>query len=69
MILLVEQVITPSKVVDDIFEAFIKSKKNLFTRVTSKVITSEKRDDKIDEFVQELDRTGVWMVGRREVTT
>ncbi len=53
---------------DDIFEGFIRSKKNLYSRVSSKIIHSDKREDKIEDFVQELDRTGVWMVGRREVT-
>ncbi|XP_024363356.1 uncharacterized protein [Physcomitrium patens] len=60
------QVLPPSKVVDDIFESFIKSKKNLFSRVSSKIIDSIKKEDKVDDFVKELDRTGVWVVGRRE---
>lgn len=63
------QVLPPSKVVDDIFESFIKSKKNLFSRVSSKIIDSIKKEDKVDDFVKELDRTGVWVVGRREVST
>ncbi|CAM6016965.1 unnamed protein product [Sphagnum balticum] len=61
------QAAPPSKVVDDIFEGFIRSKKNLYSRVSSKIIHSDKREDKIEDFVQELNRTGVWMVGRREV--
>jgi homogentisate solanesyltransferase len=35
--------------------------------MSSKIMYSEKREEKIEDFVQELDRTGVWMVGRREV--
>jgi homogentisate solanesyltransferase len=58
---------TPSKIADSIFENFIKSKKNLFSRVSSKIIDTVKKEDKIEDFIQELERTGVWMLGRREV--
>ncbi|KAL2611492.1 hypothetical protein R1flu_023184 [Riccia fluitans] len=58
---------SPLQVVGDILEAFVGSKKNLFSRVSSKLLYSEKKEEKIDDFVQELDRTGAWMIGRREV--
>ncbi|KAG6557019.1 hypothetical protein Mapa_001436 [Marchantia paleacea] len=58
---------SPLQVVEDILEAFVRSKKNLFSRVSSKLLYSDKKDDKIEDFVQELDRTGAWMIGRREV--
>jgi homogentisate solanesyltransferase len=64
----VNQVLAPSKVLDDIFEGFVRSKKTLYSRMSSKIMYSEKREEKIEDFAQELDRTGVWMVGRREVT-
>lgn len=52
---------------DDIFESFIKFKKNFFFRVLSKIIDSIKKEDKVDDFVKELDCIGVWVVGCREV--
>lgn len=57
----------PSKVVDDILESFVRSKRTLLTRVSSKLMYSEKMDDKIGDFVQELERSSTWMIGRREV--
>ncbi|KAH8964049.1 hypothetical protein BDL97_04G043400 [Sphagnum fallax] len=63
----VNKVLAPSKVLDDIFEGFVRSKKTLYSRMSSKIMYNEKREEKIEDFVQELDRTGVWMVGRREV--
>lgn len=66
-LVLADQVSTPSKIADNIFENFIKSKKNLFSRVSSKIIDTVKKEDKIEDFTQELERTGVWMIGRREV--
>jgi hypothetical protein len=47
-------------------ESFIKSKRNMFSRVSGIVIDAHK-DDKINDFVRELDETGVWLAGRREV--
>ena len=49
---------------NDILENFIKSKRNMFSRVSGMV---SPKDDKIDDFVHELDRSGVWLAGRREV--
>lgn len=47
-------------------ENFIKSKRNMFSRVSGIVIDAHK-DDKIDDFVLELELTGVWLAGKREV--
>ncbi|KAG0591019.1 hypothetical protein KC19_1G143200 [Ceratodon purpureus] len=54
----------PTQIVNDILENFIKSKRNMFSRVSGMV---SPKDDKIDDFVHELDRSGVWLAGRREV--
>jgi hypothetical protein len=54
--------------VDDILESFVRSKRTLLTRVSSKLMYSEKMDDKIGDFVQELERSSTWMIGRREVS-
>jgi homogentisate solanesyltransferase len=65
------QVVNPAKVVDDILESFVRSKRTLFTRVMSSKImcSSEKKDDKkFGDFVQELERSGTWILGRREVS-
>lgn len=58
---------TPIQVVQDIVESFVRSKKNLFSRMSSKLLYSDKKDDKIEDFVQELDRSAAWMFGRREI--
>ncbi|KAL3682788.1 hypothetical protein R1sor_000810 [Riccia sorocarpa] len=58
---------SPLQVVGDILEAFVRSKKNLFSRVSGKLLYSDRKEEKIEDFVQELDRTGAWMIGRREV--
>lgn len=47
---------------------FVKSKRNMFSRVSGIVIDAHK-DDKINDFVRELDQNGVWLAGRREVCT
>ncbi|CAM6105610.1 unnamed protein product [Calypogeia fissa] len=58
---------SPIQVVQDISESFVRSKKNLFSRVTSKLLYNDTKEDKIEDFVQELDRSGAWMFGRREI--
>jgi hypothetical protein len=50
--------------VNDLLENFIRSKRNMFSRVSDIV---SRKHDKIDHFVHELDRTGMWLAGRREV--
>lgn len=47
-------------------ESFVKSKRNMFSRVSGIVIDAHK-DDKVTDFVRELDESGVWLTGRREV--
>lgn len=61
-----ELVAYPTQIVKDMLENFIKSKRNMFSRVSGIVIDAHK-DDKINDFVHELDQTGVWLAGRREV--
>ncbi|GBG77195.1 hypothetical protein CBR_g23522 [Chara braunii] len=56
----------PSKIVSDLLEQFVKAKQNLFGKMSSRIKLGNK-DDKVDAFLQELDRGGVWMPGRREV--
>lgn len=63
---LAEVVAHPTQIVKDMLENFIKSKRNMFSRVSGIVIDAHK-DDKIDDFVLELELTGVWLAGKREV--
>lgn len=62
----VSQVTYPTHIVKDMLETFIKSKRNMFSRVSGIVIDAHK-GEKIDDFVHELDQTDMWLAGRREV--
>ncbi|KAJ7517711.1 hypothetical protein O6H91_21G037300 [Diphasiastrum complanatum] len=58
--------VMPSKIVNEFLDGFVRSKRNLFGFVSSKIMFMEKSDEKIEEVVSELDRAGVWMIGQRE---
>ncbi|XP_057870650.1 uncharacterized protein LOC131077224 [Cryptomeria japonica] len=58
---------TPVKLVGDALQGFLRSKRSLFRRVSSKLLSGDVNDKKIEEFVQELERTGSWLAGKREV--
>jgi homogentisate solanesyltransferase len=60
-----ELVSNPTQIVKEMLESFVKSKRNMFSRVSGIVIDAHK-DDKVTDFVRELDETGVWLPGRRE---
>lgn len=55
----------PYDIISDFVEDFVSTKRNLFSRVSGWVL-SEKREDKIDDFVQEMDINGFWPLDRRE---
>ncbi|XP_023517495.1 uncharacterized protein LOC111781244 [Cucurbita pepo subsp. pepo] len=55
----------PYDIISDFVEDFAATKRNLFSRVSGWVL-SEKREDKIDDFVQEMDVNGFWPLDRRE---
>ncbi len=57
-----------NKVLDDILYSFVRTKRTLFTRVSSKLMYNEKKQERIDDYAQELDRQDVWMAGQREVS-
>uniref|UniRef100_A0A0C9RPS4 TSA: Wollemia nobilis Ref_Wollemi_Transcript_4754_1939 transcribed RNA sequence n=1 Tax=Wollemia nobilis TaxID=56998 RepID=A0A0C9RPS4_9CONI len=57
---------TPVKVVGDAVQGFLRSKRSLFRRVSSKILSGDVNDGRIEEFVQELERTGLWIAGKRE---
>ncbi|EFJ35405.1 hypothetical protein SELMODRAFT_438363 [Selaginella moellendorffii] len=57
----------PMKILQGFLDGFVRSKANLLARVSSRILSNDKKEDKIEEFVGELDRSGAWMVGRREM--
>ncbi|XP_062166880.1 uncharacterized protein LOC133873164 [Alnus glutinosa] len=55
----------PYDIVSDFVDDFASSKRNLFSRVSGWLL-SEKREEKIDDFVQEMEINGFWLLDRRE---
>ncbi|XP_059463081.1 uncharacterized protein LOC132191953 [Corylus avellana] len=55
----------PYDIVSDFVDDFASSKRNLFSRVSGWLL-SEKREDKIDDFVQEMEINGFWLLDKRE---
>lgn len=54
------------EVAADLLDNFVKSQINLLSRVSSRLISSDRKDDRIDEVIQELDNSGAWAVSRRQ---
>ncbi|KAI3838706.1 hypothetical protein MKX03_035545 [Papaver bracteatum] len=55
----------PTDVISDFVDDFTSLKRNLFGRVSGWLL-SERREDKIDDFVQEMEISGFWSNDRRE---
>ncbi|KAK7396819.1 hypothetical protein VNO78_17978 [Psophocarpus tetragonolobus] len=55
----------PFDIISNFVDDFVGSKRNLFSRVSGWLL-SEKREDKIDDFVQEMEMNGFWSLDRRE---
>ncbi|KAK0585845.1 hypothetical protein LWI29_034845 [Acer saccharum] len=55
----------PFDIITDLVDDFAASKRNLFSRVSGWLL-SEKREDKIDDFVQEMETSNFWFMDRRE---
>lgn len=55
----------PAEIVSIIMDDFAASKRSLLGRLSSWLL-SESREDKIDDFVQEMEAKGLWMIDRRE---
>lgn len=55
----------PYDIISDFVDDFALSKRNLFSRVSGWML-SEKREDKIDDFLQEMEISGFWSIDRRE---
>ncbi|KAG5044004.1 hypothetical protein JHK87_007919 [Glycine soja] len=56
----------PFDIISNLVDDFVSSKRNLFSRVSGWLL-SEKREDKIDDFVQEMEMNGFWTLDRREI--
>ncbi|XP_057485345.1 uncharacterized protein LOC130771692 [Actinidia eriantha] len=56
----------PYDIISDFVDDFGSSKRNIFSRVSGWLL-SERREDKIDDFVQEMEINGFWLIERREV--
>ncbi|PIA58927.1 hypothetical protein AQUCO_00400054v1 [Aquilegia coerulea] len=55
----------PTEIISDFIDDFASSKRNMFSRVSGWLL-SETREDKIDDFVQEMDLSTFWLMERRE---
>lgn len=56
----------PYDIISDFVDDFALSKRNFFSRVSG-WMSSEKREDRIDDFLQEMEISGFWSIDRREV--
>ncbi|KAG7961625.1 hypothetical protein I3843_09G026200 [Carya illinoinensis] len=55
----------PYDIISHFIDDFASSKRNFFSRVSGWLL-SEKREDNIDDFVQEMEINGFWLLDRRE---
>nr|XP_010940059.1 uncharacterized protein LOC105058735 [Elaeis guineensis] len=55
----------PADIVSDLMEEFASSKRTMFGRVSGWLL-SESREDKIDDFGQEMEMNRFWSIDRRE---
>ncbi|XP_068669265.1 uncharacterized protein [Aristolochia californica] len=55
----------PTEIISIFLDDFSGLKRNLLSRVSTWLI-SERREDKIDEFLQEMEMNGFWLMRRRE---
>ncbi|KAG8646909.1 hypothetical protein MANES_09G040600v8 [Manihot esculenta] len=56
----------PYDIISDFVDDFASSKRNFFSRVSGWLL-SEKREDNIDDFIQEMEENRFWLTDRREV--
>ncbi|CAH2053976.1 unnamed protein product [Thlaspi arvense] len=55
----------PYDIISDFIDDFATSKRNLFSRVSGWLL-SERREDNIDDFAQEMEISGFWLTDHRE---
>ncbi|XP_057500600.1 uncharacterized protein LOC130784657 [Actinidia eriantha] len=56
----------PYDIISDMVDDFASSKRNIFSRVSGWML-SERREDRVDDFVQAMEINGFWFMERREV--
>ncbi|KAL5096258.1 hypothetical protein RYX36_000585 [Vicia faba] len=56
----------PFDIISNFVDDFASSKRNFFSRVSAWLL-SDKREDKIDDFIQEIDMNGFWTLDRRQL--
>lgn len=54
----------PHDIILDFIDDFAQSKRNFFSKVSAWML-SERREEQIDDFVQELEMNGFWLMARR----
>ncbi|XP_004237165.2 uncharacterized protein [Solanum lycopersicum] len=54
----------PHDIISDFIDDFAQSKRNFFCKVSSWML-SERREERIDDFVQEMEMNGFWLMARR----
>ncbi|XP_059309119.1 uncharacterized protein LOC132060215 [Lycium ferocissimum] len=54
----------PHDIISDFIDDFAQSKRNFLSRVSSWML-SERREERIDDFVQEMEINGFWLMARR----
>ncbi|GFP90903.1 tnf receptor-associated factor family protein ddb_g0290931 [Phtheirospermum japonicum] len=57
--------VDPYNIIPDLVDDFVSSKRNFFSRVSGWIL-SEKREDWIDDLVQEMEVNGFWLSSRRD---
>lgn len=60
----VEVSVDPYDIISDFVDDFVSSKRNFFSRVSGWLL-SDKREDWIDDLVQEMELNGFWLLNRR----
>ncbi|KAI4348823.1 hypothetical protein L6164_009498 [Bauhinia variegata] len=55
----------PFDIISDFVDDFASTKRNLFSRVSGWLL-NDKREDKIDDFIQDMERDGFWSLDKRE---
>ncbi|MCD7450024.1 hypothetical protein HAX54_003080 [Datura stramonium] len=54
----------PHDIISDFIDDFARSKRNFFSKVSAWIL-SERREERIDDFVQEMEINGFWLMARR----
>ncbi|KAK9127697.1 hypothetical protein Syun_016494 [Stephania yunnanensis] len=56
----------PTEIIEDFIDDFVSSKRNMLSRVSSWLL-SDRREDRIDDLVQEMEASGFWLLDTRQI--